>query len=124
MAIRVFIADDSDVMRAAIARTVTADTALEVVGEAASFAETLERVGTLKPDIVLLDLHMSDESRYLPEIVKAPLLENSGCVLAISIWNDEDAKALAKRLGAVTLLDKANLFSNLISSIKLYCMKD
>jgi DNA-binding NarL/FixJ family response regulator len=43
MAIRVFIADDSDVMRAAIARTVTADTALEVVGEAASFAETLER---------------------------------------------------------------------------------
>ncbi len=124
MAIRVFIADDSDVMRAAIARTVTADPALEVVGEAASFAETLERVGTLKPDIVLLDLHMPDESRYLPEIVKAPLLENSGCVLAISIWNDEDAKALAKRLGAVTLLDKANLFSNLISSIKLYCMKD
>jgi DNA-binding NarL/FixJ family response regulator len=124
MAIRVLIADDSDVMRAAIARTLQTDPALEVVGEAASFAETLERAGTLNPDIVLLDLHMSDEFRYSPEIVKGPLLENSGCILAISVWNDEDAKALAKRLGAVTLLDKAHLFSNLISSIKMYCTKD
>jgi chemotaxis response regulator CheB len=124
MAIRVLIADDSDVMRAAIARTLQTDPALEVVGEAASFAETLERAGTLNPDVVLLDLHMSDEFRYSPEIVRGPLLENSGCILAISVWNDEDAKALAKRLGAVTLLDKAHLFSTLISSIKMYCMKD
>jgi DNA-binding NarL/FixJ family response regulator len=124
MSIRVLIADDSDVMRAAIARTLQADPALEVVGEAASFAETLERAGTLNPDIVLLDLHMADESRYLPEIVRGPLLENCGCILAVSVWNDEDAIALAKRLGAVTLLEKAHLFSNLISSIKLYCMKE
>jgi two-component system response regulator DevR len=124
MAIRVLIADDSDVMRAAIARTLKADPALEVVGETTSFAETLERAGTLTPDVVLLDLHMADESRYSPEIVKGPLLENVGCILAISVWNDEDALALAKRLGAVALLDKAHLFSNLISSIKMYCMKD
>lgn len=124
MAIRILIADDNEAMRAAIARTLEADPALEVVGEAASFAETLERAGSLNPDIVLLDLHMADESRYLPQIVKGPLLENSGCVLAISVWNDEDAKALAKQLGAVALLDKAHLFSNLISSIKMYCIKD
>ena len=55
--------------------------------------------------------------------MKEPLLKNSGCVLAISVWNDEDAKALAKQLGAVALLDKAHLFSNLISSIKMYCIK-
>jgi len=60
MAIRVLIADDSDVMRAAIARTLTADPDLEVVGEAASFAETLKQASTLNPDIVLLDLHMPD----------------------------------------------------------------
>ena len=124
MAIRVLIADDNEAMRYAIARTLEADPALEVVGEATSFAETLERAGSLNPDIVLLDLHMADESRYLPQIVKEPLLKNSGCVLAISVWNDEDAKALAKQLGAVALLDKAHFFSNLISSIKMYCIKD
>lgn len=124
MAIRVLIADDSPVMRDAIARTLKADPALEVVGEAASFAETMKQVSTLNPDIVLLDLHMPDEIRYSPEIVKGPLLENTGCILAISVWNDEDAKALAKSIGAVTLLDKAHLCSNLISSIKMYCTKD
>jgi DNA-binding NarL/FixJ family response regulator len=124
MAIRVLIADDSAVMRDAIARTLQVDPALEVVGEATSFAETLKQASTLNPDIVLLDLHMPDESRYLPEIVKGPLLENTGCILAISVWNDEKAKALAKNIGAVALLDKAHLFSNLISSIKMYCLKD
>jgi hypothetical protein len=44
--------------------------------------------------------------------------------MTITVWNDEEAKALAKRLGAVTLLDKAHLFSNLISSIKLFCDTD
>jgi DNA-binding NarL/FixJ family response regulator len=124
MAIRVLIADDNDVVRSAIAKMLKTDPALEVVGEATNFAETLERAGTLKPDIVLLDLHMPDEARYLPEIVRGPLLENSGCIVAVSVWNDADAVALAQRLGAVTLLDKVNLFSDLISSIKMYCMKD
>ena len=85
MSIRVLISDDSDVMRTAIVRTLQADPALEVVGEAASFAETLKQASTLNPDIVLLDLHMPDESRYLPEIVKGSLLENSGRILAISV---------------------------------------
>ena len=124
MPIRVLIADDSDVMRATIASTLKADSDLEVVGEAASFAEALERAGILNPDIVLLDLHMPDEERYSPEIVKGPLLQNCGCILALCVWNDGDAIALAKNIGAVALLDKADLFSNLISSIKLYCTND
>ena len=54
MAIRVLIADNNDIIRSAIASTLKADPALEVVGEAANFAETLERAGALNPDIVLL----------------------------------------------------------------------
>jgi DNA-binding NarL/FixJ family response regulator len=42
MAIRVLIADDNVVVRDAIARTLKADPYLEVVGEAASFAEALK----------------------------------------------------------------------------------
>ena len=124
MPIRVLIADDSNAMRAAIARTLKQDRELEVVGEATSFADTLRQASTLNPDIVLLDLHMPDEHRYSPEIVKGPLLENSGRILGISVWTDAEAMALAKKIGAVALLDKANLFSNLVSSIKMYCAKD
>ena len=53
---------------------------------------------------------MPDESRNLPEIVKGPLLQNTGCILAISVWNDAEAVALSKKFGAVALLDKANFY--------------
>jgi hypothetical protein len=39
--------------------------------------------------------------------------------LAISIWKDDETKALAETLGAATLLDKANLATELIPAIKL-----
>jgi len=43
------------------------DAELVVIGEAATFAETFELVDLLKPDIVLLELHMPDESMRAPE---------------------------------------------------------
>jgi hypothetical protein len=42
--------------------------------------------------------------------VKGPLLQNTGCILAISVWNDAEAVALSKKFGAVALLDKANFY--------------
>jgi DNA-binding NarL/FixJ family response regulator len=42
----------------------------------------------------------------------------NGCIVAISVWNDEKAKALAERFGARVLLDKTNLYAELISAIK------
>jgi len=94
-----------------------------VAGEAANFAETLELVDGLKLDIVVLDLHMPDERIYLPESVKLQVLENAGCILAISVRNDYEAKALADRFGAKALIDKAQLFSELIPAIKAFCLK-
>jgi hypothetical protein len=44
-------------------------------------------------------------------------------ILAISVWNDSEAKALAEQFGAKALIDKARLFSDLIPAIKLFCLK-
>jgi len=38
-------------------------------------------------------------------------------VLAISVWDDEETKTLADNYGAVKLLDKINLGTQLIPSI-------
>jgi DNA-binding NarL/FixJ family response regulator len=75
------------------------------------FAETVQPVDSVKPDIVLLDLRMPDESNFSREKVKVQLPENAGCILAISVWNDYEAKALAEKFGAKALIDKARLFS-------------
>ena len=68
-----------------------------------------------------MDLHMSDEHAYPPELVRAKISPHAACVLAISVWNDDKARALAERLGAKVLLDKANLYSSLLPAIRNNC---
>ena len=51
---RVLIADDSDVMRTAIRKILQEESNINVVGEAASFAETMQMIGDFKPDVLLL----------------------------------------------------------------------
>lgn len=121
MSIKVLSADDSDVMRNAIAKLLHEEPSTELVGEAKGFAETIRLSNTLKPDVLLMELHMSDERDYPPESVRVEVCATAGCVLAISVWNDEKAKALAERFGARALVDKANLYSELIAAIKQNC---
>lgn len=97
------------------------DLGIEVIGIATSFAEALALTGALKPDVLLMDLHMPDEREFAPELVKSQILLHTKCVIAMSLWNDEDARTLAEGFGAHVLLDKMKLYSELIPSIKHFC---
>lgn len=118
MRVRVLLVDDTDIMRMAIARVLNEEPSLDLVGEGASFAETIELTVALKPDVLVLDLHMPDEEKYSPEFVKSQIHNHNACVIAISIWNDEKARALADKFGAKAFLDKTCLYSTLIPAIK------
>jgi chemotaxis response regulator CheB len=61
MSIRVLLADGNDVMRPVIVKVLKEEPAVELVGEATSFAETLQMTAALKPDVLLLELHFDDE---------------------------------------------------------------
>ncbi|MDP9339954.1 MAG: response regulator [Acidobacteriota bacterium] len=121
MSIRVLLADDSDIMRKAIVGALAEDPLIEVVGQAHGFAQTIQLTNSLKPDVLLIDLHMSDEYEYPPELVRSRIANDADCILAISVWNDDDAKQLAKRLGAKLLLDKSSLYSTLLPAIRKTC---
>ena len=56
--VRVLVVDDSAFMRAALSRMIASEAGFEVVGTASSGAEGLEKVGSLNPDIVTLDIEM------------------------------------------------------------------
>lgn len=118
MNIRVMLADSSPIVRHAIMRLLNDEPTIELIAEAASFAETLEVNTALKPDVLLVDPHMPDENECSPASIKAHLLASAGCVLAISFWNDAEVEELAKSLGAAVLLDKCHLYTQLIPSIK------
>jgi chemotaxis response regulator CheB len=121
MLIRVLVADDNDTLRSVIVRVLKEDADLRVVGEATTFAQTVELTTALKPDVLLLDLLMPDENAFSPGDLKLQLLHGAGCILAMSIWNGDDARARADSLGAKALLDKGRLLPDLIPSIKLFC---
>jgi two-component system, NarL family, response regulator DevR len=121
MSIKVLLVDGSNVMRSAIRQLLKQELGIEVIGTASSFAETLVLTAALKPDVLLMDPHMPDEREYTPKSVKSKILLHTKCIVAISLWKDADTKALAESFGAHVLLDKMNLYSELIPAIKQYC---
>lgn len=103
-------------MRKAILNLLKDDPEIQILGEATSFAEMMQIATTLRPQVVILDMHMDDEEDTTPAQVKSCLVGSR--VLAISVWKDGETEALAKSYGAIALLDKANLAVKLISAIK------
>jgi len=118
MAITVLLADDSELVRRAIRRLLSGQTEIALVGEASGFTQTIRMVQELHPQIVILDLHMSDDDRITPEEFRSRLNLGAARLLAISVWNDQETRTLAKSFGAVELLDKVNLGTDLIPAIK------
>jgi two-component system response regulator NreC len=116
MPIKVLIADDSPIMLPAIRRELAGEPLIQVVAEASSFAETMQMINDFKPDVLLLDLHMPEHRDFTPDFVKSQLL-SVHYVLAMSVSNDSEAKALAESYGAVSLLDKMHLATELVPAI-------
>jgi DNA-binding NarL/FixJ family response regulator len=56
--IRVLIVDDHPIVRDGLRGILAGDPAFEVVGEASDGGEALAVVGTLRPDVILMDLRM------------------------------------------------------------------
>ena len=116
MSIIVLLADDSEVVRKAIAILLEDDPEIEIVAECESFAQTIEVAANLHPQIIVLDVHLRDERTVTPIQIKSSLV--GSCVLAISVWTDAETKAVADSYGAVALLDKSRLAADLIPAMR------
>jgi two-component system response regulator DevR len=114
--IKILVADDSEIVRRGIRQLLSAQTEIAIVGEAASFVQTIQMASDLEPRVIVMDLHMPDENAITPQEVKSRLSYDFR-VLGMSVWNDEETKELAENLGAVVLLDKMDLASTLIPTI-------
>jgi DNA-binding NarL/FixJ family response regulator len=60
MTVRVVIADDQQLIRAGFRMILAAEPDIEVIGEAATGAETVNLTRELRPDVVLMDIRMPE----------------------------------------------------------------
>ena len=116
MSIKILLADDSAIVCRGIRQLLAGQTEIEIVAEAANFAQTIQLANDVKPQVIVLDLHMPDETNVTPQGLKSHLNHDSR-LLAISFSNDEETKVLAESFGAAALLDKTELASTLIPTI-------
>lgn len=114
--IRVLLADDSEIVRRGIRQVLSTQSEIEIVGEADDFSQTVKMANNLKPQVIVLDLRMPDETKITFQDLKSHL--NHGAhLLAISFSNDDESKKLAGNPGSVLLLDKIALGDTLIPAI-------
>jgi DNA-binding NarL/FixJ family response regulator len=113
---RVLIADDEDLMRAGLAELLTADPAIEVVGQASTGREAVQQARRLTPDVVLMDVRMPD----LDGIAATRELSRaapSARVLVLTTFEQDDYVFGALRAGASGFLLKRTRPEELIAAV-------
>lgn len=96
-AIRVLLVDDHTLFRSGIKALLQRQKDFEIVGEASDGLEGIKRAKSLKPDVVLLDLHMPGVSgREAVRLIVDELPETKVVMLTVS----EDADDLLETLQA------------------------
>ena len=117
----VLLADDSELMLRMVGRLLQEEAGIELLGQAKSLAQTLQMTAELKPQVVVMDLHMPDETKFEPDFIRSQLLHTAKHIVIMSVWNDEESQALANSYGAASFLDKNTLSSTLIPAISSLC---
>ena len=114
---RVLVVDDSELFRSTAVSVVAAASKLRLVGQAASGEEALELLTDVKPDLVLLDIHMPG----LNGVETARIIREQRPETVVALISAEPAgfEAAARSAGVAALLNKADLFPGTLDELWL-----
>src|SRR5262245_4989232 len=106
--IRILIADDHAHFRAGIAALLQSAPDTEVIGEAATGDEAIERAAALQPDVILMDINMPSVNGV--EATRRILHTSPHIsILVLTMFDDDDSVFAALRAGARGYLLKGAL---------------
>jgi DNA-binding NarL/FixJ family response regulator len=120
---RVLIADDDDLMRAGLVELLSGEPEIEIVGEASTGRQAVERARRLAPDVVLMDVRMPD----LDGIEATGELSRAAPdtkVLILTTFEQDDYVFGALRAGASGFLLKRTRPEELIAAVRTVARGD
>ncbi|MFE6866412.1 response regulator [Kitasatospora sp. NPDC057692] len=122
-AVRVLLADDQPLVRAALEMVITEAPDLEVVGEAATGAEAVRLAGELRPDVVVMDLRMPvlDGIEATRRVTAAP---EAARVVVLTTFDEDENVHAALRAGASGFLVKDMALDDILGAIRVVAAGD
>jgi DNA-binding NarL/FixJ family response regulator len=113
---RVLVVDDDHLMRAGLVELLTGDPDIEVVGEASTGREAVDRARRLAPDVVLMDVRMPDLDGIAATSELASAVPDAR-VLILTTFEQDDYVFGALRAGASGFLLKRSRPEELIAGV-------
>jgi DNA-binding NarL/FixJ family response regulator len=114
--VRVLIADDQTLFRVGLARLLEEDPRVEIVGQAGDGAEAVKLSGSLKPDVVLMDLKMPNLDGI--EATRQILASQQGVkVLLLTTFEADNHVIQALKAGASGYILKDSRPDSIVSSL-------
>ncbi|CAG6399176.1 response regulator transcription factor [Streptomyces cocklensis] len=115
--IRVFLLDDHEVVRRGVNNLLSVDPSIEIVGEAASAGEAMDRVPDAHPDVAVLDVRLPDGSG-VEACREIRSHDQSVKCLMLTSFADDEALFDAVMAGASGYVPKVIRGDDLISAVR------
>ena len=115
--IRVFLVDDHELVRRGIGALLSAESDMELVGEASTAAQARARIRATRPDVAVLDVRLPDGSGI--DVCRDVRSENPGTrCLILTGYDDDEAIYAAVLAGAAGYVIKDVQGSRLVDSVR------
>ena len=114
--IRIMIVDDVPEGREGLARLLSFEPDMEVIGFASTGAEAIERAQELLPDVILMDINMPDMDGIQATEKVTQIVPVS--VIMVSVQSDRDYMRRAMQVGAMDFLPKPPSADELYATVR------
>jgi DNA-binding NarL/FixJ family response regulator len=114
---RLFIADDSEILRVRLVDMLSEIEGIEIIGQAQESLEAIESIQKLDPHVVILDIRMPQVNGI--QVLKA--IKKNNHHLKVIIFTNYPYPQYRKRctdLGADFFFDKSSEFEKLIDTVR------